>query len=75
MSEYNLNENALATKNNIVRVRVPASVAFDLDSMNKVTAEVLKELGCRACHSGHDIRFDIEREFIFNAKLDMINRF
>jgi hypothetical protein len=51
-----------------VRVSVPASVARDLDVMAKVTKEVLGRLGCPNCHSGFDIRFDIEREFFVNLE-------
>lgn len=58
-----------------IRVKVPASVAFDLGRMNKVTESVLGRLGCPACHSGFDIRFDIEREFIFNERLEMVQGF
>lgn len=58
-----------------IRVTVPAKVAFDLPQLNKITGEVLKELGCPGCHSGFDIRFDIERQFVFNEKLERINRF
>lgn len=54
---------------NLVRVTVPARVAYDLGSMQKVTASVLGKLGCEACHSGFDIRFDVVREFIVDEKL------
>jgi len=49
-----------------VRVTVPASIARDLDRMAVVTKDVLGRLGCPQCHSGFDIRFDIEREFFVN---------
>ena len=55
---------------NIVRVRIPADVAFNLDKMHKVTASVLGRLGCAACHSGFDIRFLVERDFVVNSKLE-----
>ena len=50
----------------LVRVSVPASIARDLERMQGVTKEVLGRLGCPNCHSGFDIRFDIEREFFVN---------
>lgn len=53
----------------VIKVTVPASAAFNLESMNKVTAEVLGKLGCPGCHSGFDIRFDFERRFMFDEKL------
>lgn len=59
---------------NIVRVTVPATALFDLKQMQKITASVLDKLGCSNCHSGHDIRFDLEREFIVDAKLNAIGR-
>ena len=55
----------------VIKVKVPASVAFDLKKMNKVTAEVLGRLGCPGCHSGYDLRFDFERQFVFNEKLEI----
>ncbi len=54
-----------------IRVTVPASTAFNLESMNKITAEVLGKLGCPGCHSGFDIRFDFERRFVFDEKLQL----
>jgi hypothetical protein len=55
-------------------VTVPASVAYDLGKMRKVTETVLGRLGCQACHSGFDIRFDFERRFAFDEKLGLINQ-
>lgn len=57
----------------IIQVSVPAKLAYDLDSMQKVTSRVLDQLGCPACHSGFDIRFDIERRFIFDNDLNIKN--
>ncbi|MCU7919731.1 MAG: hypothetical protein KZQ99_05780 [Candidatus Thiodiazotropha sp. (ex Dulcina madagascariensis)] len=54
---------------NVVRVTIPAKVAFDLKQMQKITESVLDQLGCANCHSGHDIRFDIEKRFIVDTKL------
>lgn len=68
-----LNDRAseIASAGNSVRVRIPARVAFDLKSMQKVTASVLGQLGCEACHSGFDIRFDVVREFIVDEQLEV----
>ena len=57
---------------NIVRIRIPADVAFNLDKMHKVTTSVLGRLGCPACHSGFDIRFVVERDFVVNSKLEFV---
>jgi hypothetical protein len=59
----------LASAGNLVRVSIPAKVAFDLKSIQRVTAQVLGQLGCEACHSGYDIRFDVVRDFIVDEKL------
>ncbi len=58
-----------------IRVKVPAAAAFNLKDMNKITETVLGKLGCPGCHSGFDIRFDIEREFVFNERLEIVKGF
>ena len=60
-----------ANLGNVVRVSVPAKVAFDLASMQKGTASSLDRFGCPACHSGLDIRFDTMRDFVVNERLDI----
>jgi hypothetical protein len=55
----------------IVEVSIPAEVAFDLDSFQKVQRDILGQLGCRACCSGYDIRFDIERRFVVDSNLEV----
>jgi hypothetical protein len=57
-----------------IYVTVPASVAFDLGKMNKITETVLGKLGCPGCHSGFDLRFDFERRFAFDEKLAIIGQ-
>jgi hypothetical protein len=52
-----------------VRVTVPAKVAYNLKSLQKVQASVLGRLGCPGCHSGFDIRFDQARSFAADEKL------
>ena len=59
------------TANNVVRVAVPANVAFDLDRLQEVQKSILGRLGCLACCSGWDIRWDIERNFIVDEKLNI----
>lgn len=59
----------LVSAGNLVRVSIPAKVAFDLKGMQRVTAQVLGQLGCEACHSGFDIRFDVVRDFVVDEKL------
>jgi hypothetical protein len=66
-----LNDNRLteAAAGNIVRVSIPARVAYDLGALQKVTSQVLGQLGCEACHSGFDIRFDAVRDFVVDENL------
>lgn len=61
----------VASPDKAIYVSVPASVAFDFKKMQRVTETVLGKLGCPGCHSGFDIRFDIERRFQFNEKLEI----
>lgn len=53
----------------VVRVQIPAKVAYDLRSMQKATEIVLGRLGCPQCHSGWDIRFEIENRFSFDENM------
>jgi hypothetical protein len=54
-----------------VHVTIPADVAFDLDRFQQVQKDILGRLGCMACCSGWDIRFDIERRFVVDANLNV----
>lgn len=60
-----------AGMSNVVRVAVPVDVYFSLDKIQEIQKNVLGRLGCRACCSGWDIRFDIERHFIVDEKLNI----
>lgn len=51
----------------VVNVSVPVGVYYNADRMATVTREVLGRLGCLGCHSGFDIRFRQEVEFVVNA--------
>ncbi len=53
----------------LVRVTIPASVAFDLGKMQKTMANVVARLGCPGCHSGHLILFQQEVEFLVDEAL------
>jgi hypothetical protein len=50
----------------VVTISIPASVAYNLDAMNKVTAQVAGRLGCGECHSGFDFRFLHVLDFVVN---------
>ena len=54
-----------------IRVTVPAKVAFDLKAIQKVQGSILDRLGCPACCSGFDIRFDVARSFVVDQKLNI----
>jgi hypothetical protein len=56
---------------NVVRVSVPHDVYFNLDKFQKVQKDILGRLGCIACCSGWDIRFDLERNFMVDAQLNV----
>lgn len=59
---------SLASQASLVRVSVSREVAHNLDAMQKVTRNVLGKLGCEACHSGFDIRYDVLRDFIADER-------
>jgi hypothetical protein len=59
-----LTDAATSSLGPVVRVTIPAAIFHKLDAMNSVTRKVLGQLGCEACHSGFDIRYDVIREFI-----------
>ncbi len=54
---------------NPVRVSLPASVAADIGSLKKTLGGILDKLGCQACCSGHDIFFELQRDFFLKRKL------
>ena len=56
---------------NIVRASVAPSVYFNLDAIQKAQKDILGRLGHLACYSGWDIRFDLQRQFVVDAKLNV----
>jgi len=56
---------------NVVRVAVPASVHNNLEMIQKVQREILGKLGCLACCSGWDIRFDFQKQFVVDKNLNI----
>lgn len=56
---------------NVVRVSVPVDLYFNLDKIQQVLKSILGRLGCMACCSGWDIRFDLERRFVVDEKLNV----
>ena len=51
-----------------VRVAIPAKIAYDLDAFIELQKSILDRLGCQACCSDFDIRWDIQRDFRVNAR-------
>ena len=51
-----------------VRVYVNGDVFYNLEKMQKITAEVLGRLGCGGCHSGHVLDFLHLQEFVVNPQ-------
>ena len=60
-----------AASDRIVHVTLPAEVAFDIDRFAKVQVDILGKLGCMACCSGWDIRYDVQRRFVVDADLNV----
>jgi len=52
----------------VVNVYVPKEASFDLQKMQKVTAEILGRLGCPGCHSGRILHFRTLEDFVVNPK-------
>lgn len=57
------------TPERTVKVSIPPQVAYDLKAFQKVQASILDRLGCGACCSGWDIRYDIIRSYLVDEKL------
>lgn len=57
-----------AGASNVVRVALPVEVAFNLDRFQKVQAEIFERLGHPHCVSGWDVRFDMIRQYVVDAK-------
>jgi hypothetical protein len=51
----------------IVRVTLPAKVAYSPDALKESIASVMERLGCPRCFSGADCLFQAEREFVLDA--------
>jgi hypothetical protein len=51
-----------------VRVFLTRDVAFDLQKMQRVTANVLHRIGCGGCHSGRLLEFVTIENFVVNPK-------
>jgi len=57
----------------VVSVYVPTKALYDLESMQKITAQVLDKLGCPACHSGRILDFRELEQFVVNPRTLEVN--
>jgi hypothetical protein len=62
---------AMSNRAQTIQVTIPAEVAFDLDRFHEVQKGILGKLGCMACCSGFDIRYDFQRAFVVDANLEI----
>lgn len=51
-----------------VNVYVNREIAYSLEKMNRVTAQVLGRIGCGQCHSGRLLFFHTLEDFVVNPK-------
>jgi len=56
-----------------VTVQVPSRALYNLDSMQKITAQVLDKLGCGGCHSGRILDFRELAHFVVNPATLEVN--
>lgn len=63
-------DNGLGDK--VATVKVDAGTFADLGAMQKITAQTLGRLGCDGCHSGWDIRFKLQRDFVVNPQGEVL---
>lgn len=55
----------------VVRVTIPSEIEYDLKQFQKAQENLLGRLGCQACCSGFDIRYETERRFVVDNKTDV----
>jgi hypothetical protein len=54
-----------------IRVSLPASVAYNVEALQKSIAQIVDRLGCTRCFSGADCVFQLERDWVVNEKLEV----
>lgn len=60
-AELDVSQIASLSRGKVVRVSVPAKVAFDLGEFTKMVEGLAERLGCLPCLSGAACFFDLER--------------
>ena len=61
------------SRNNAIRITVPANVANDLTLFTNMLKELGGRLGCKQCISGAACFFDNERDFVVNPEGKILN--
>ena len=51
-----------------ISIQVPSRALYDLESMQRITAQVLDKLGCGKCHSGRILDFTELSQFVVNPE-------
>lgn len=62
-TELDVTQFASLSRGKVVRVTVPAKVAFDLGEFTRMVEGLAERLGCLPCLSGAACFFDLERFF------------
>lgn len=57
------------TKDGVVKITVPASVAFNGKLFESNVRELVKQLGCESCHSGKDYRYVLAKDYLVDDNL------
>lgn len=52
----------------VVRVAIPARIAFNLEAFQKTIGELSRELGCERCLSGSHCLFAIISDYVINPE-------
>ena len=59
-----VNLSALGLTDRTIRIRLDADTMNSFDKLQLVQKDLLGRLGCPACHSGFDLRFELQRDFV-----------
>lgn len=61
----------MSIRKDVIQVALPASAYFNLDRFQAIQKDILGRLGCLACCSGWDIRYDLQRRFQVDEKFNV----
>jgi len=59
-------------KGQVVRVRLSADVAYNLDKFNRTTARLAELLGCKPCLSGARCYFQSIEDWVTNPQGELV---